>query len=102
MQGGSIGVSSIHNVGSTFTFYIKSRRAKDPNTLSITNGNKKNGSLSNRSKAQITQGDIKAPDGALPTAIPMKDQENGRVIDDHKYHILIVEDNLVNQRVLST
>ncbi|KAI4937438.1 uncharacterized protein J4E92_002169 [Alternaria infectoria] len=102
MQGGSIGVSSTHNVGSTFTFYIKSRRAKNPNTLSTTNGHKKNGSLSNRSKAQIIQGDIKAPEGALPTAVPMEDQENGRVIDDYKYHILIVEDNLINQRVLST
>ncbi|KAH6875978.1 histidine kinase-like ATPase [Alternaria rosae] len=102
MQGGSIGVSSVHNVGSTFTFYIKSRRAKDPNTLSTTNGNNKNGSLPNRSKAQIIQGDIKAPDGALPSAVPMEDQENGRVIDDHKYYILVVEDNLINQRVLST
>ena len=32
----------------------------------------------------------------------MEDQENGRVIDDHKYYILVVEDNLINQRVLST
>ncbi|KAI4617590.1 uncharacterized protein J4E87_008226 [Alternaria ethzedia] len=102
MQGGSIGVSSVHNVGSTFTFYIKSRRAKDRNTLSTTNGHKKKDSLSSRSKAQIIQGDTKAPDGALLTAVSMEDQEDGRVTNDHKYHILIVEDNLINQRVLST
>jgi CheY-like chemotaxis protein len=102
MQGGSIGVSSIHNVGSTFTFYVKSRRAKAPVSAPTTTEHNLSGDLPTRSKAQIIQDDDKNLDAALPTTIPPEDEERAKSIQNHKYHILIVEDNLINQRVLST
>ncbi|KAG9191068.1 hypothetical protein G6011_09156 [Alternaria panax] len=100
MQGGSIGVSSIHNVGSTFTFYIKSRRAKAPVSAPIATESIPNDSLPTRFKTQSILGDDKTYKTALPAAISLEDQEGVRSIEERKYHILIVEDNLINQRVL--
>jgi signal transduction histidine kinase/CheY-like chemotaxis protein len=82
MQGGSIGVQSIQGVGSTFSFYIRSRRAGPPSTPSNT-------WLPSRTKAQIiTNSETPSPKGSVEAqAYP-------------KYHILVVEDNLINQRVL--
>jgi CheY-like chemotaxis protein len=102
MQGGSIGVSSTHNVGSTFTFYIQSRRANPPVDALTTTDPDINGNLPTRSKVQIIQDDNKNPDPALHAGIPTKDEEKAEAIENRKYHILIVEDNLINQRVLST
>jgi CheY-like chemotaxis protein len=102
MQGGSIGVSSTHNVGSTFTFYIKSRRAKAPLSAVTKSSPNLNGEPRTRTKAQIIQDDSKNFDAAFPTAVPLEDQERAEATKHHKYHILIVEDNLINQRVLCT
>jgi CheY-like chemotaxis protein len=82
MQGGSIGVHSIQGVGSTFSFYIKSRTAPPPSDPSNT-------WLPSRTKAQmITNTQISSP---KDTTEPQPHS---------KYHILVVEDNLINQRVL--
>ncbi|CAN9286493.1 unnamed protein product [Alternaria sp. RS040] len=101
MQGGSIGVSSIHNVGSKFTFYIKSRRAKAPESALTATVLDSTGDLPTRTKAQIIREDSKNPDVVPLAAIPLEEQGRAKDIESCKYNILIVEDNLINQRVLS-
>ncbi|CAN9275036.1 unnamed protein product [Alternaria alternata] len=101
MQGGSIGVSSIHNVGSAFTFYIKSRRAKAPESALAATVLDSTGDLPTRTKAQIIGEDSKNPDVVPLAATPLEEQGRAKEIESCKYNILIVEDNLINQRVLS-
>ncbi|CAN9290749.1 unnamed protein product [Alternaria alternata] len=101
MQDGSIGVSSIHNVGSTFTFYIKSRRAKAPESALAATVLDSTGDLPTRTKAQIIGEDSKNPDVVPLAATPLEEQGRAKEIESCKYNILIVEDNLINQRVLS-
>jgi CheY-like chemotaxis protein len=99
MQGGSIGVSSTQNLGSTFSFYIKSRRAPAPHydvpsrprskaDLISQNPNKKETSSENTSPSR-------SPKETKKIVKKEKEQEK------KKYHILVVEDNLINQRVLT-
>lgn len=64
-QGGEIGVSSVFGQGSTFGFYVKTRRAKR--------------------QPQILNGGCNS-DGSETAAGPL--------------HVLLVEDNLINQKVL--
>jgi CheY-like chemotaxis protein len=81
MQGGSIGVRSTQGVGSTFSFYIKSRKASCPRR------NSTNIIEPFHTKAEIIQEAPASSSTAPPPTSP-------------KYHILVVEDNLINQRVL--
>ncbi|TVY84027.1 Hybrid signal transduction histidine kinase K [Lachnellula suecica] len=84
IQGGQIGVASQAGIGSTFAFYIHSRRCSAPDTpkpLDIAHVR----TISPGALSQIAQG---------PTALPKKLPITPR-------HILIVEDNIVNQKVLS-
>jgi CheY-like chemotaxis protein len=83
MQGGGIGVQSTKGIGSTFSFYIKSRRAAPPHPSC--NGVK----LPTRIKTNGTQNG-----GLCRTQQPTEPQSYSN------YHILVVEDNLINQRVL--
>jgi CheY-like chemotaxis protein len=65
-QGGEIGVSSIFGEGSTFGFYIKTRRVeRQPKTLQ-----------------------------------EMFQQQGRRVSASRQLHVLLVEDNIINQQVL--
>ncbi|KUJ17359.1 uncharacterized protein LY89DRAFT_733212 [Mollisia scopiformis] len=80
LQGGEIGVASREGIGSTFAFYIKARKAT--------------GVL------------VEAPIGISYSRLPTSSntESNGtprptRLKSD--YHILLVEDNLINQKVLS-
>jgi CheY-like chemotaxis protein len=78
MQGGSIGVGSNKTAGSIFSFYIKSRKATAPRDAHID----------------------------IPTDINPQDiarrPKSPEATDPSQFHILVVEDNLINQRVLST
>lgn len=75
LQGGEIGVTSSPGKGSTFAFFIRARRCNAP-ASSITGG-------STSTVALDDAGNAKPP------------------ISPHDLSILIVEDNLVNQRVLA-
>jgi CheY-like chemotaxis protein len=96
MQGGSIGVSSTQNEGSTFSFYIKSRRASPPHPTSP--NQPPTSGLPTRSKAETIKSHN--ADQAVPL-VPLAETEKKKE-EEGIYHILIVEDNLINQRVLST
>jgi CheY-like chemotaxis protein len=95
MHGGAIGFASKAGVGSTFSFYVKSRRSdlrpnfdrKDSNAAV---------SLSIRAQETILSGRSRNEADEPPKAFPLSND-----IPNKDLHILIVEDNLVNQRVLA-
>jgi CheY-like chemotaxis protein len=98
MHGGAIGFTSKKGVGSTFSFYVQSRRS---GPTSSRRGSTK------ESSATVDQG-LRAQKTVLRSKsynedAPLQSDANTpeRTIPDSDLHILIVEDNLVNQRVLA-
>jgi len=82
-QGGQIGVSSVAGSGSTFAFYIKSKRAeKLPSHISQNGG------------TPHIQTDTELAASLPQRKAPLADTDNASI------PVLIVEDNLVNRRVL--
>ncbi|KAE9368499.1 hypothetical protein N431DRAFT_414964 [Stipitochalara longipes BDJ] len=114
LQGGEIGVSSERGVGSTFAFYVKARRvegiAADTPIATTINSLRRNSSNSgvtlesrrNSSGKAVhrsnTTGNKKNSPLLTPTSSPTPPP--GSKLEHSKVKVLIVEDNLVNQRVL--
>ena len=96
LQGGEIGVSSERGVGSTFAFYIKARKSSGPKEkkdhLFPDSGAVRKPSI-NRSSRPAPAGKAAPSNGPRTVAKPPPNLAHLKV--------LIVEDNLVNQRVLS-
>ncbi|KAI5361122.1 Putative PAS domain, signal transduction response regulator, receiver domain, CheY-like superfamily [Septoria linicola] len=84
LQGGQIGVHSQHGVGSTFEFYIKSRRCDAPKPTS----------------ARLAVDDAKRRRASVQHGSSARRIPNQAAHNDHPTHILLVEDNLVNQKVM--
>lgn len=88
LQGGEIGVASTSGKGSTFAFFVKARRSQqptDPSELTPT-------FVSRRSS------DGK---GTAQKMSMTKEHESGETVaPNEQLKVLLVEDNLVNQRVL--
>ncbi|RYN67446.1 hypothetical protein AA0117_g11538 [Alternaria alternata] len=110
LHGGQIGVSSKAGVGSTFGFYLKCKRmiAQKP-TLSrdtfkhaleiehaVTAREIKKATISLISAATAAGKDGYSVDMDIPQSINEKMDE----AKDDQLHVLVVEDNLVNQKVL--
>lgn len=113
LQGGEIGVASERGIGSTFAFYIKARRVEDMpadtpiaatvNSLrrSSSNSTATSFTVENRRHAvgmSVYRSNAKGRRRA--SAITSPAIPSTSMLDYTKLKALIVEDNLVNQRVL--
>ncbi|RDW71506.1 hypothetical protein BP6252_08069 [Coleophoma cylindrospora] len=97
LQGGEIGVASDHGAGSTFAFYIKARKsAPQPQIESSSRTFAKDDSPTPWTK--LTDLTI-APTSAHRKLSMDKHMHSSR--KRHDYHVLLVEDNLIIQKVTS-
>lgn len=92
LQGGEIGVSSRAGEGSTFAFYVKGRRSSAP--LDTLNQSPSTGFPRPPAKRSLGSSG-RVPRSSRPPALMAK-----KPVPKSSLRILIVEDNLVNQRVL--
>lgn len=105
LQGGEIGVLSEAGVGSTFAFFVQSRRTGPPASALPTTRTAGRSPVPEASVFNIQKQKALNPlafsrlpnRAASPSSIGMK----GKAISDEVRHVLVVEDNLVNQKVLS-
>jgi len=100
LQGGEIGVSSESGRGSTFAFYVKARRSSAPlkdteDPLNATQMWKGSGAKNVRLAAQSQS----AVGLTAPATTPDSTTSNGA--GESPLKVLMVEDNLVNQKVLA-
>lgn len=99
LQGGEIGVASEEGKGSTFAFFVKARKSEAPSHAAEYTPSKQTktaleekikgqGSPSSKAQSLVTDGSVsqEASSSSAATKAPLK--------------VLIVEDNLVNQKVL--
>jgi PleD family two-component response regulator len=95
MHGGAIGFTSKAGVGSTFAFYVKTR--KSPAVLTRRQSETSTAAVGISMRAQVSALANRSRDQVdKPPAQP-----TGSDIALTDLHVLIVEDNLVNQRVLA-
>lgn len=98
MHGGAIGFTSKKGVGSTFSFYVQSRRSDS--TIRRRESVDLDPALANRGlQAHKTLMRSKNDNMASPYLSRTLCQD--RDVPDSELYVLIVEDNLVNQRVLA-
>jgi CheY-like chemotaxis protein len=111
LQGGEIGVASEAGVGSTFAFYLKSRRAEGE----VSEAAEKRLSADLQTNARLATNvpkELREHDPGIQkllrynnneaalAATSSSPAENAR-LNSADWHVLIVEDNLVNQRILA-
>ncbi|GAB7353225.1 hypothetical protein MBLNU459_g3744t2 [Dothideomycetes sp. NU459] len=93
LQGGEIGVASEAGVGSTFAFYVKAKRTSAP--ADSDGATHRSRLASNAKGTKLTTALNAGVRNTVDRASPAGSDRAGKVIK-----VLIVEDNLVNQRVL--
>jgi CheY-like chemotaxis protein len=124
MQGGAIGLSSVEKRGSTFAFYIKVRRVttadtekrsgsivdtEEKNRRLMVDDGFKNGDAKSSSNGKPKRpmmlrhasNDIASISRELDVTISVGEKKNVEKRLPDPLHILIVEDNIVNQKVLA-
>ncbi|KAI2487400.1 BaeS Signal transduction histidine kinase [Pyrenophora tritici-repentis] len=95
MHGGAIGFASKSGVGSTFSFYVKSRKCAFRPKF---NRHQSNAAVSLSIRAHET---VLSSRSRNEKDEPPSRNATADVIPNKNLHVLIVEDNLVNQRVLA-
>ncbi|KAE8842153.1 hypothetical protein PTNB73_00208 [Pyrenophora teres f. teres] len=95
MHGGAIGFASKSGVGSTFSFYVKSRKCAFRPKF---NRQESNAAVSLSIRAHET---VLSSRSRNEKDEPPSRNATADVIPNKNLHVLIVEDNLVNQRVLA-
>lgn len=102
LQGGEIGVASESGVGSTFAFYVKARRARKEQNLEAMQKKLDSDVQSNARPATTLSTDIQSQEKpALPIHNHNRSGDHSPLSDPANWHVLIVEDNLVNQKILA-
>lgn len=100
MQGGQIGVVSQEDEGSSFYFYIQGRRAISPPTPPLPSPPAEAVVLETKKYPQTKISVRQVPD-TLETPVPRPTAANPSLLPAAgHYSVLIVEDNVINQRVL--
>lgn len=96
LHGGSIGVASEAGVGSTFGFYVKARRCPAPRRTED-HGPTEHEQLTNLAQPIAPQRQDIAGLGPAQALLAAKAASS---FDPSSLHVLVVEDNLINQKVL--
>ncbi|KAM3069164.1 hypothetical protein ACMFMG_010684 [Clarireedia jacksonii] len=99
LQGGQIGLASIAGEGSTFAFYILARRCNAPEvpTLAITKPESRGENQSN----PVTRIHSPAPQASVNHRLQAPNEPLKALTISSPIHVLIVEDNIINQKVLT-
>jgi CheY-like chemotaxis protein len=98
MHGGAIGFASKPGVGSTFSFYVKSRKSALRPECSRSESD---AAVSVSIRAQETLLSSRTRNESIDNAESYRTKAVTDDIPHNELHVLIVEDNLVNQRVLA-
>ncbi|KAJ4354374.1 uncharacterized protein N0V89_006109 [Didymosphaeria variabile] len=95
LHGGQVGVASTAGVGSVFGFFVQGRRAPVPKRPGIL------GPAPLLCPPEAAAAQVSIRSNSSPASVPIAVPEDGPSAHNSNLAILIVEDNLVNQRVLS-
>lgn len=104
LQGGEIGVASEEGRGSTFAFYVKARKTDESRDES--ESTRKRVSWEVQINTDIVEDSLAHLSGREKSSSSLVESSEslGRTISESSpssWHILVVEDNLVNQRILA-